>query len=78
MKMGGNNKIAPPNRLARLKTFSGNRRFEKPQTLFVEKSSVLGREMIFFLGGGVLRVPRKWFWHDTMMSCNTQNEKQNV
>jgi hypothetical protein len=78
MKMGGYNKIAPPNRFARLKTFSCNRRFEKPQTLFLEKSLVLGRKQIFFLGGGVLRVPRKWFWHDSMFSRNTRNEKQNV
>ncbi len=50
--MGGNNKIAPPNRFARLKTFSCNRRFEEPQTLFLEKSLVLGRKWIFFRGGG--------------------------
>ena len=51
MKMGGNNKIAPLSRFARLKTFSCNCQFEKPQTLFLEKSLVLGRKW-FFLGGG--------------------------
>ncbi len=50
MKMGGNNKIVPPNRFAQLKTFSCNRRFEKPQTLFLEKSLFLGRKWVF-LGG---------------------------
>jgi hypothetical protein len=47
---GGKIKIAPPNRFARLKTFSCNRQFEKPQTLFLEKSLLLGRKWIF--GGG--------------------------
>jgi hypothetical protein len=50
---GGDNKIAPPNRFAQLKTFSCNHQFEKPQTLFFEKSLVLGRKWIF-LGGGII------------------------
>jgi hypothetical protein len=77
MKMAGDNKIAPPNRFAQLKTFSCHCQFDKPQTLFLEKSLVLGRKWIFW-GGGVLRVPQKWFWHDSMFSRNTRNEKQNV
>jgi hypothetical protein len=77
MKMGGNNKIAPPNRFARLKTFSCNCRFEKPQTLFLEKSLVQ-EENGFFWQGKVLRVPQKWFWHDSMFSRNTRSKKQNV
>ncbi len=48
---GGNIKIAPPNRFARLRTFSCNCQFEKPQTLFLEKSLVFGRKWIFFGGG---------------------------
>ncbi len=48
---GGNIKIAPPNRFARLKTFSCNRQVEKPQALFLENSLVLGRKWIF-LGRG--------------------------
>ena len=44
---GGNKKINPPKRFARLKTFSCNRRVEKPQTLFFEKPLVLGRKLIF-------------------------------
>jgi hypothetical protein len=75
---GGNIKIVPPNSFARLKTFSCNRQIEKPQTLFLEKSLVLGRKWIFFGGGEVLRAPQKWFWHDSMFSCNTRNKKQNV
>ncbi len=61
MKMGGNNKIAPLSRFARLKTFSCNCQFEKPQTLFLEKSLVLGSNGFFFGGGGVLRVPENGF-----------------
>jgi hypothetical protein len=76
--MGGNNKIAPPNRFARLKIFSCNCQFEKPQTLFLKKSLVLGRKWIFFGGGEVLMAPQKWFWHDSMFSGNTRNKKQNV
>ncbi len=56
--MGGNNKIAPPNRFARLKTFSCNRRFEKPQTLFLEKSLVLGRTWFFSGGGSIEGAPK--------------------
>jgi hypothetical protein len=58
--IGGNIKIAPPNRFAQLKTFSCNRQFEKPQTLFLKNSLVLRRKWIF-LGGEVLRAPQKWF-----------------
>jgi hypothetical protein len=48
--IGGNIKIAPPNRFAQLKAFSCICQFEKPQTLFLEKSLVLRRK--WNLGGG--------------------------
>jgi hypothetical protein len=76
--MGENNKIAPPNRFVQLKTFSCNHQFEKPRTLFLKKSLVLGRKWFFFGGGKVFRVPQKWFWHNSMFSNNTRSEKQNV
>jgi hypothetical protein len=74
--MGGNIKIAPRNRFARLKFFSCNCQFKKPQTLFLEKSLVLGRKWIFW-GGEVLRAPPKWFLERFHFSCNTRNKKQN-
>ncbi len=55
---GGNIKIASPNRFARLKTFSCNRRVEKPQTLFLEKYLVLGRKWIFLGGGSIEGAPK--------------------
>ncbi len=76
--IGGNIKIAPPNRFARLKTFSCNRQFEKPQTLFLEKSLVLRRKWIFFWGGKYWGCPKNGFWHDSIFSCNTWNKKRNV
>ncbi len=42
--MGGNNKIAPPNRFAR--------------TLFLEKSLVLGRKWFFFGGESIEGAPK--------------------
>ncbi len=59
MKMGGgNNKIAPPNRFALLKTFSCNRQFEKPQTPFLKKSLVLGRKWLFWGGESIEGAPK--------------------
>jgi hypothetical protein len=58
MKMGGNNKIAPPNKFTRLKTFYCNRQFEKAETLFLEKSLVLGRKWIFFGGRSIEGAPK--------------------
>ncbi len=58
---GGNIKIAPPNRFARLKTLSCNCQFEKLQTLFLKKSLLLGRKWIFFGGGSIEGAPKMVF-----------------
>ncbi len=52
-KWGGIIRLPPPNRFARLKIFSCNCRFEKPQTLFLEKSLVLGWKWFFFGGESI-------------------------
>jgi hypothetical protein len=67
--MGGNNKIAPPNRFARVKTFLVIA-VEKPQTLFSrnllsKKKWILGERM---------RAHKKGFCTIPFL-CNTRNKK---
>ncbi len=59
--MGGNNKIAPPNRFARVKTFSCNRRWEA--TNIVPEKSLVLEEMDFW---GENESAQKRFSHNSI------------